>query len=247
MKNLFTFVSIGKRYGEYAMRLINNLLEKTPYNIRVATDCPQIFAALGNSRIIIKDISASLCNNKIILANAFNYNLKFYAFEDIPPEYDSVFYLDCDQRISVWNDDEFKKYVKTKFYGGYDLLATRTDAILKFHLKNYRVDKNRDLFGHKFENYGLTVDNIPPHWLEARLPSEHFLVLKNDPVKLHVFYDTWKKLNAQTESLKDCHGTLCDAFEIGIAAAEAKYNMGSVDCGVQANVFGIVFNGNKHD
>ncbi len=247
MNNLFTMLSLGEKYTKYSVKLVNNLLERTPHDVRISTDHPLLFQDINNTRLTVIDITEKVQLNLIGLGG-FNYNLKFYAFENIPTHYDTIFYLDCDQEITMWDDDRFQILINSFFEQGKDFIATRTDAILRGHIQNYRVDKQPDLFAHKIENYGLTFENTPEEWLDARMPSEHFFILKNDPKKIKVFYFTWKMLNALSEQLKDKnHGTWGDGFEIGIAAKNANYTAVSVGGDIQAHVFGINFNGNKNE
>lgn len=247
MKNLFTLLSIGQTYTKYSLKLVKNLLDKTPHDIRISTNCPEYYSGISPRRICVNDISEKLKFNNIGLGG-FNYNLKFYAFENIPTTYDSIFYLDCDQEVVQWDDDKFNNILTNFFNDNKDFICTRTNAILGAHMKNYRIDKHPDLFSHKMENYELTYENTPEEWLNASMPSEHFLIFKNDQNKIKKFHFTWKMLNALSEQRGDKNqGTWGDGFEIGISAKNAGFNAAEVAGDIQAFVFGIKFNGNKNE
>ena len=83
-------------YTTYAKRLINDVLNKTPYDIMVTTNHPSYFVDENNNwsgRVKIKENKLEHHKTHV---GAFNQLLKFTAIEDIEEKYDWVLYLDCD-------------------------------------------------------------------------------------------------------------------------------------------------------
>ena len=78
------------------------------------------------------------------------------------------------------------------------------------------------------------------------LPSEHFLILKNEENKIRKFYDKWKELNDYLQSINGEGGSWGDGFEIGISARCAGFHQPiEINQGAWDGILGFKFNGNK--
>jgi len=242
-KILFTLLCLGEEYAVYCNNFINNLLDVTPYNIRVTTNVPEKFTQ--SERLLVRDVDCS--SYKLSIRNQFNYNLKFLAFENIDPCYEYVFYFDCDQRVDHFKYNEIENILDALNNDGKDYFGTRTNSVLKGSLERFKRGEN-ELFTHKILNYQLDKKDPPASWLEACMISEHFFILKNEQPKIITFFETWKALNTHTESLAEdvCQGTWGDGFEIGVSAAVAGYTAYEFNSYHQYDVLGIVFNGYKY-
>lgn len=233
-------LSVGEKYSEFCNSFVSELINNTPYDIKITTDYPEKFDA-SNSRLIIDHVDIS--SHKIKIGSDFNYNLKHLCFREFDSKYETIFYLDCDQKIEKFNSEEAERILDERYKQGYDFLGTRTNAILEGSLIRFKNGEH-ELFRHKILNYDLINNPPPTSWLSAKMPSEHFFIMKNSP-KVKAFYESWKDLNNRTEGLAECHGVWGDGFEIGVAAAVAEFNVCEVDNYEQYVVFGIIFNGNK--
>lgn len=238
-KIIFILLCLGEDYSKFSLHLIRDLLEKTPFDIQITTDCPHVFTP--SDRIIVKQ--ADLTGRRFNINYSFNYNLKYLAFADISSEYEYVFYFDCDQQVVQFNTTALKELLDYHSKNGYDYIAARTNAVLRDSLERFKRGEN-ELFTHKILNFNLDKVDPPDSWLRANMISEHFFILKNDKIK--AFYETWRDLNAHTEALEECHGTWGDGFEIGVAAAVAGYTAVEASSYDQYEVMGIVFNGHKY-
>jgi len=238
-KILFSLLSLGEVYSSFCNSFISELLTLTPYDIKITTDCPGAFTKAD--RLIIDPVDVS--NNKVRIGYDFNYNLKHLCFKEYDSKYETIFYFDCDQKLAKFNSQLAEDVIIGKYNAGFDFLATRTNAVLGISLQRFKNGEH-ELFSHKIANYGIDKTPPPDSWLNAKMPSEHFFILKNNS-KVKTFYETWKDLNDRTEKLEVCHGVWGDGFEIGVSAAVAGYNVCEVNSYEQFEVFGIVFNGNK--
>jgi hypothetical protein len=239
MKTLFTILAIGKTYAIYSIQLINDILTKTNHDVFISTDCPEYFSL--NERVIIKHIDLDKDKNK--KNNSFNYNLKYYCFENLPEKYDIIIYLDCDTKLTLWNDINFENYINFQWDRGYNFIGTRINANLNYHLFNHEKT-GIDLFSHKIEAYEIKSDTINKNWLDAGMPSEHYFIMKYNKEQMDIFCKTWKNFNKIMQD-KNNETTWGDAFEIGISAREAGYVLSSANCAGIDNSFEIEFNGNK--
>jgi hypothetical protein len=80
----------------------------------------------------------------------------------------------------------------------------------------------------------------------SRLPSEHFLLLKNNTNKITKFYQKWQMLNHYLQSINGDGGSWGDGFEIGISARHAGFHKTiEISQGEWDGVLGFKFNGNK--
>lgn len=211
-------------YTTFANRLIDNTLNKTPFDIMITTNAPNHFDKhTNNSRVIIKN---EQLNDHKVFVKFFNQMLKFFAIRDIDPKYEWVLYLDCDAGfISDIDINILQNYLFEN--KEYDMFAVRTDAtlngeekIVQEYLNNPDKDKiNPPIFFEKFKFY-----DIKDEWRGACLPSEHILLLKNNN-KLSVMSKEFEKFCYIFENQKNDPIIAADmeAFEIGVSAHIAGY------------------------
>ena len=68
----------------------------------------------------------------------FNQLLKFYTIKNIDSKYDWVLYLDCDAGLTGnWDNNEITSTINNWESLGYDMMATRTNAIVGQELKKH--------------------------------------------------------------------------------------------------------------
>jgi hypothetical protein len=98
-----------------------------------------------------------------------------------------------------------------------------------------------DKFDNKFKFYG-----IKPEWRGSCFPSEHILLIKNNE-KLQVMANEFETFCTKFESQDINHPITWDmeAFEIGVSAFLAGYNVGEMDWNNQCNVLKVGFNYNN--
>jgi hypothetical protein len=252
-------------YATFANRLIEDVINKTPWDIRVATNAPEKFQdAIDKYGSRVSLYVDTLENNKVAVG-AFNQLLKYFALKDVPMSYDWVLYLDCDAgfRQDV-NHQEVLNHIANWEAQGYDALGVRTNAIVRNELADHErqlaeLQRMRDeghpnpwmpmnLFTCKFNFYNITSQNIDPLWLDASMPSEHFLFLKNSPDgKLQRMSDRISEFNKILIAQPGPHVVIADmeAFELGVSAKVAGYNMGDAGDYGHNWLFAINFNGNN--
>ena len=260
------FVNINKPgaeiYATFAKRLINDIMTKTPYDIMVTTNEPEHFqedVQNWGSRVIIR---TELLENHRLVVGVFNQLLKFYTIKNIDSKYQWVLYLDCDAGLTGdWNVNDVENKISQWEESGYDILGTRTNAILRSELEqhekvlkehNDEIEKGNinhyyggTLFSNKFIFYNVSSENGPFEWFDAKLPSEHVLLVKNDE-KLEkmaeIFEDFCNKFETQGP-----HPITVDmeAFEIGVSAKLAGYNMGDFGNDGLYHIIKIVCNHNN--
>jgi hypothetical protein len=247
MNILFTLVSIDvdkqEKYLQSAHNLILEILNQTSYDIFLSTNRLNFFSNINNSRCFIRN---NICDNSIFnYGYEFNYNLKHHAFKDIPAKYDYIIYLDCDIKLNSWTDQS-KKFM-TEIMSQYDFGADRLNCVLRDEIGYFKNNQNC-LFAHKITNYNLLQRLSPDDDLmNAQLPSEHFLILKNDVDKLKKFQEKWQEQNDYLQSTNCCACSWGDGFEIGIAARYAGYhNSIPLSPFYWKDTLGFQFNGNKY-
>jgi len=240
-------------YATFANRLIDDTMTKTPWDIRVATNAPAMFqdaiAKYGDRVSLLVD---DLTDNRVAVG-AFNQLLKYFAFSNVPSDYDWVLYLDCDAgfRSHGWdgtpgiNEQLVINHIQNWNSLGYDALGVRTNAIVRGELLDHErcladlEQQTRDgvenpyspmnLFSCKFSFYNLDSKTIDPDWLDASMPSEHFLLLQNNiPGRMQKVSDKIAEFNKILIAQEGGHVTISDmeAFEIGVAVKVAGYTMG---------------------
>jgi hypothetical protein len=230
-------------YATFAQRLIEDVMNKTPYDIMITTNEPDHFLnqkSIYGDRVIIR--IEPLENHRLVVG-VFNQLLKFYSIKDIDSKYDWVLYLDCDAGISdTWDINEVKNMLNTNISSGIDMLGTRTNCILHTELQDHEIKVKEhkklidagqvnpyfagNLFSNKFFFYEVSTENGPKEWFDAVLPSEHVFIVKNDerlPKMSKTFEDFCYKFETQGD-----HPITVDmeAFEIGVSALLSGYKMG---------------------
>ena len=252
MKILFTLLCIDanqKMYLEASKALISEILEKTKSDILLSTNSIDLLNYFNNHNRVIARDNISQTNSILKYGDQnggeFNYNLKHFAFQDIPEIYDAIVYLDCDIKLSQWTEASEELIRKT--VTDHDMGATRTNCVLRDEI-GYLNNTGSALFTHKITAYKIRetypdADQI----YSAKLPSEHFLVLKNNPIKIKSFYKEWSDLNSYLQSINGGNGSWGDGFEIGISAQKAGIiDIVEITHWEWSQVLGLVFNGNKN-
>jgi hypothetical protein len=127
-----------------------------------------------------------------------------------------------------------------------DFGATRLNCILSDEINYYKTNQNC-LFRNKIELYNILqnfdeLDDI----MGSQLPSEHFLIFKNNPEKLKLFSEKWKEMSNHLQSTNCDSCSWGDGFEIGISARFAGFHDTiEINHGDWKDVLGFKFNGNK--
>lgn len=246
MKILFTLVSIDSgdpMYLESAKRLTNEILSQTNHDVLLSTNNPEFFSDINSQKFFLRN---NIDETSIFRYNSeFNYNLKYHAFDDIPKNYDILIYLDCDIKLDGW-DLESENYINNTF-NNFEFGATRLNCSMIGSIDEYRKT-GRTLFSHKIDSYKIMENyNDDDDIMSSLLPSEHFLIFKNDEEKIKKFHKKWKELNDYLQSINGMNGSWGDGFEIGISARYAGYhNVIEVSQGIWDGVLKFKFNGNKY-
>jgi hypothetical protein len=233
-------------YTTYANRLINDVLLKTPYDVMITTNEPQFFSSVkANNNSRVKIVENKLIGHKTHIG-VFNQLLKFAAIKDIDKKYDWVLYLDCDSGFTSSVDTSvIDSKIDEWENSGFDMMALMVDRTYKWALDLYElslINKNNEgLFNNKFKYYG-----VDKSLSKAVLPSEHILLIKNND-KLSVMCSEFEKLCTKFELQDEEHPVTYDmeAFEIGVSALLAGYNVGELGWGNQCEIFKVGFNGNN--
>jgi hypothetical protein len=249
-------------YATFANRLIEDVMKKTTFDIMITTNEPIFFVTAqkkyGN-RIIVRE---ELLKTHKLIVGAFNQFLKFYSIKNIDKKYDWVLYLDCDAGFTdVLDNEKISEYMIRWANNGFDMLATRTDAILINELLAYeklKIDHlneiakgnvshyfQKPLFEDKFIFYNVTSNNGPFEWFDAKLPSEHVFLIKND-LKLNKMCEIFENFCTKFESQDGIPIAIdMEAFEIGVSAKLAGYNMGDFNSDGLYDVMKVVCNFNN--
>jgi len=137
---------------------------------------------------------------------------------------------------------EVQKLIEESENSGFDMLATRTNAVVINELKDHEIRFNqyqekirngelnpyfeKNLFSDKFIFYEVSSDKGPVEWFDAKMPSEHVFLVKNND-KLEKMCQIFEGFCFRFESQGDNPITVdMEAFEIGVSAKLAGYNMG---------------------
>jgi hypothetical protein len=245
MKILFTILSIEsdtQMYLKSAKNLTQEILNQTNHDILISTNNVDFFSDIKNDRVIIRD---NIAKDSILKYNSeFNYNLKHFAFENLPTEYDCLIYLDCDIKLGGW-DNNSELYINN-IMDNYDFAATRLNCYLGFSVTELK-ETGTTLFKHKINSYKILENySESDDIMNAQLPSEHFLIFKYDTEKLKIFQEKWKEMNDHLQSINGEGGSWGDGFEIGISARYAGYHKTiEVSHGIWYGILKFIFNGNK--
>jgi hypothetical protein len=233
-------------YSTFAKRLVNDVLTKTPYDVLVNTNNIDNFKDvidLNNDKVTIR--YQNLEGHKTHVG-AFNQLLKFYAIKEIDKKYDWVLYLDCDAGFTdSINVESLEKQIDSWESQGFDLVALRTNATYDWaeieYLDTINNNTPKKLFDDKFRFYGLH-----PEWSGSKLPSEHILLIKNDEKLEKMAYEFEKFCtHFETQDPNNIITFDMEAFEIGVSAKLAGYNMGEMGWQNENQILKVGFNFNN--
>lgn len=235
-------------YEKYANRLIDDVIKKTPYDIRISTNAPQFFEEKIKQFPDRVYVYHDILENHYVAVHAFNQLLKFIAIKDIDSKYDYVFYLDCDAGFTHIIDEEVvSNYIQKACEDGFDMIAARTYVTYNEQEKLFlETDEERDLFSlpmfyRKLKYYGLNEE-----YRGACFPSEHIFIVKNDN-RLTIMCKKFEEFCFEYEKQINTHAECIDyeAFEIGVSAHLAGYKIKDLDTYGHSDVLKIGFNYNN--
>lgn len=215
-------------YTTFAKRLANDVKTKTPYDICINTNRKDLFEE--DERVKVRD---EFFKDHVTHVGAFNQLLKFSALQQIDKKYDWLLYLDCDAGFTKAIDlEKVNEYLLRIDSEGIDMVANRTNCTFESCLEEFNKSTNygtdfsyqktqKRLFDDKYRFYGVRQE-----WAGAKFPSEHFLLIRNND-KLQNMADNFEKLCYEFETQDKTYPVTFDmeAFEIGVAAKLAGYNM----------------------
>lgn len=225
----FVTLSLGVNYTtDYCLKLINDILIKTPHSVYVTTDCKNIILENypNESRIHIKEINRNdlvlRINTDFGVSNAtdFNFNMRYICFEPVLElENHVIIFTDCDNSLDWWDENEIQTWLETHTNEGFDFFGPRTSYKLKFFLDEYEKlgQMRHGIFWHKLYNYDL-LNNPRPEWDESPMPAEYLLIFYNRNKKLIKFYEQWKWFHDYLVRTNKSYGTWAEGFEIGISS-----------------------------
>lgn len=245
MKILFTILSIeddAKMYLTSAKTLTQEILNQTNHDVLISTNNVDFFSDIQSNRVIVRD--NILKDSTLNYNSVFNYNLKHFAFENLPDGYDCIIYLDCDIKLDGW-DNNSDLYINN-LIDNYDFGATRLNCYLGKSITELK-ESGTTLFKHKIDSYKIRENHLESDdIMNSQLPSEHFLIFKYDKEKLKKFQEKWKEMNDYLQSINGDGGSWGDGFEIGISARYAGFHKTiEVNHGAWNGTLKFVFNGNK--
>lgn len=251
MKILFTLLCIQTTrdsiYVYSTKKLVEEILNQTNHDILVSTNSTYLLDHFkNNNRITIRD-NITKNNNILMYDHEFNYNLKYHSFDNINHKYDAIIYLDCDIKLDGWSNDSEKYISHLLVDKKHNFCATRLNCSLLSQVDEY-IKTGHALFSHKIKSYEILENyKINDDIMFSLLPSEHFLIFQNDPIKIKKFYNRWSELNTHLESINGDGGSWGDGFEIGISARHAGFHSPvDLDQGSWDGILGFKFNGNKN-
>jgi hypothetical protein len=230
-------------YAKFATRQIEDVMTKTPYDYRLITNEPEQFSEVLSKYPTRVVITCDKLENERIMVGPFNQMLKYKTMKDVPAKYDWLWYMDCDAGLCEAIDPtRIDALVEMWESQGFDIIGTRANAVLKNELLDHETkieewktkiaagEKNphlvTNLFSAKFIFYNVSSKSGPSEWMNACLPSEHVLFIKNSDklAKMASYFQEFnRKFETQTEPLTTWD---MEAFEIGVSALLAGYNMG---------------------
>lgn len=257
MNICITTLSLGENYTrDYSLRLIDDVLNKTPHSIHLTTDYKTIITDKfgDNDRIIIKEIDRKDLTIRLNTdggkgyANDFNFNMRYNCLETVKDLKDTVvIFTDCDNSLDWWDEDIIQNWLRDMQTQGYDFFAPRTDFKLKNFISNYMSVKDQNpqdgIFWHKLVNFDL-LNNPKPEWDEAPLPAEYLLIFINDGVKLNSFYNKWKELHDYLVNQGWTYGTWAEGFEIGVSSITSGFK--DYDISWHHQIWGKAFTANGY-
>jgi len=248
-------------YATFANRQITDVMTKTPYDYRLITNEPEHFENIRSQYPDRVTIVCDKLENERLTVGPFNQMLKYKTMRDVPSKYDWLWYMDCDAGIRETLDTNKIDQLAAMWESqGFDILGTRTNAIVKNELLDHETKikewENKkaagevnpylvtNLFSSKFIFYNVSTANGPFEWMDACMPSEHVLFIKNSE-KLAKMAAEFKKFNEKFETQTEPLVTWdMEAFEIGVSALLAGYKMGDFG-NHHSNDFKVGFNFNN--
>jgi hypothetical protein len=237
-------------YATFAKRLVDSALKYTNFDIRIATNEPELFEETLTLSPRISLLVNRLEKNRVAVG-PFNQLLKFFALKDIPETYDYVLYLDCDAGFVDTIDESLLKQEISAFeHAGYNGMVFRSSTEYLMQALHNHEDihkKDREMFSAKFIFYDVTTENIPEEWKDATLPCEHILFLKNESGKIQAMSDKISEFNDKLESQHDYVACASDmeAFELGISAKLAGFKFAELGTYIHNEVLKVKFNGSN--
>jgi hypothetical protein len=231
-------------YLTSAKTLTQEILNQTNHDVLISTNNVEFFSDIQSNRVIVRD--NILKDSTLKYNNEFNYNLKHFAFENLPDGYDCLIYLDGDIKLEGWNNNS-ESYIMD-IMSNYDFGATRLNCYLGKSITELN-ETGRTLFSHKINSYKIRENYLESDdIMNSQLPSEHFLIFKYDKEKLNKFQERWKEMNDHLQSINGDGGSWGDGFEIGVSARYAGFHKTiEVSHGIWHGTLGFIFNGNKYN
>ena len=150
MKILFTMLSIettNKNYLLSAKNLTNEILKNTKHDVLISTNNTDYFNELNTDRCLVRNNIQSSSIFKY--GGEFNYNLKHHSFINIPEKYDYIVYLDCDIKLTKWDEKSDEFFINKMV--NYNYAADRLNCVLKNEVQEY-IDGKSPLFTHKIKS-----------------------------------------------------------------------------------------------
>jgi hypothetical protein len=230
-------------YWNSSKRLIEELLINTNHDILLTTDNVDFFKGINNDRLTVRNNLSKDLILRYSHKHEFNFNLKYLCFKDLPENYDVIFYIDGDIKNKFWSSNSENRL--KEIITNHEFIATRLNCYLNKEVSDFKMKKN-PLFSHKISTYNILNWDSSDDLMNSQLPSEHFLIFKNDKNKIKLFSNKWEDFNKQMQNANGGNGCWGDGFEIGISARYAGYkNTFDMSFSEFESVFGFVFNGNK--
>lgn len=232
-------------YTTFAKRLVDDVLNKTPWDIRVSTNRGDLFS--DKEKLERVSINSQKLENHKTHVGAFNQLLKFFAIKDIDSKYDYVLYLDCDagftSSVVVEDVERMIDYWESK---DYDMVALRTNLTYDECVETWKQTRDTEELPKPIFNNKLIFYGENDKWLGAKLPSEHIFLAKNSK-KLTKMAVNFEEFCTKFETQDEIYPVTYDmeSFEIGISAHLAGYNMGEMGWGNQCETFKVGFNANN--
>jgi hypothetical protein len=233
MKFALTTLSFGKNYTkDYALRLIEDVLNISNLEIFITTDCKDmIMEKFGiNDRIKIQEISREEVTIRIPIgpsksSDDFNFNMKYISLLPVVDLEDYVvIFTDCDNSFDWWDEEVITNHINDVLSIDCDFMASRTDWTWEGFMADFKEKNNSEhgIFWHKIPNYDLD-EKLNIEWAKAPLPAEHVLIFINREKKLKKFCEQWKWFHDYLVNKDYSHGTWAEGFEIGVSSLVAGF------------------------
>ena len=99
---MLSIETTNKNYLLSAKNLTNEILKNTKHDVLISTNNTDYFNELNTDRCLVRNNIQSSSIFKY--GGEFNYNLKHHSFINIPEKYDYIVYLDCDIKLTKWDE-----------------------------------------------------------------------------------------------------------------------------------------------